>query len=636
MILLALVVFNMSSRSGGGGGSALVYAIQLLLIVCGFILGASMQLHLRRSSTAAAIETLPAHQVDRTTHTSDLAAALSTEHVVPSPPRHLCVDAPRTCGVVQLFFGMNESTYTAAARTNTADSGFWNAVMTIGRMRRLLDPSSPILLLTNYQPYHIDALRSVFESHRNERQRLRRMATEVNATEAALLAVDNDEKRIAERRMREAIRDIEVLTGGGARSDSIFEETFDSGSLHDGFHNERTLEGMLALADTPWPFDGVDTHVVSLTDNIAGVQRDSVAVEPDSVNDTSLRNVSDVVKIMSVKPDVLRLLVPRKANASQANETTTCSLSHLEWIPLPSRMLLTRYCASVARWLYVDSDTLLTDRSARSWRFDGDDAADLSAEALHRKQNTGTVHRCGFSPPRRHRIDVRNNSSGTNSTRPLSSERHILYSLMDLLAHDDVVMVPEFSNQRDLGPILYQDILEEHVVPDDHANFSKFRTGKDAFYDYFFPHERQYNTGLIAFRGNAASVELDNHTTVSTVSTVLSAFFEDWSHIHHHVERCRNDRVAWDQCSLPRVLRKMSRTLRVASAWEPFNARDALGRGCSTLLFGSMSVRDQRLNREHAVVLHRYRAKPFLGKLMTAAWGDRFVERHVFNASKTF
>ena len=86
----------------------------------------------------------------------------------------------------------------------------------------------------------------------------------------------------------------------------------------------------------------------------------------------------------------------------------------------------------------------------------------------------------------------------------------------------------------------------------------------------------------------------------------LFAFFRRWSFLHREMPRCRGDTVAWDQCSLPWALReaaaatsigedRVSPAVNVVVLPEYFNLREALGRGCSALLYscpGAGYVRD--------------------------------------------
>ncbi|CUG08753.1 membrane-associated protein, putative [Bodo saltans] len=669
--------------------------LHLALLLSGVFLGIALQLQLRKPTSAAKSETL-------LTSTSGSTIATPTNVMVPTfPPRQSandqrqsvlkpeddttllvspfqrCADAPHRCGFVQLHMCMNATTFEALERTATAEIGFWNAVISIRRMRQLLHPSSPILLITNYRLQHLNVLRDAFEAARRDRRQAPIDAS-LPSSAAFLHQRDPSGMNVS------LLSDEEVVTGGGARQDTVFEEETRGRRHRDSLAlEERTAAGLADIADGAWPFDGINTHVVSLSPDDEDVATMTTRPPPMETRDGSSNtenineggaseqsqqgpsSVEQWTTLMLIKPDILRFLVPtspslsrrrNRGNTTSSDEPITlCSqLPFPLWIPTTARSLLQQYCSVVARWLYVDSDTLLAARGVGNWRFEHDHHEFLAEEALLRKKQM-TVHADGYYEPLRSALldaaasslRVRNQSSaerrrrwwssgrrvdnnnGSNSTQQ-QQQLHIMYDLLDLLSHDDVVMVPELGHQRDLGPALYQNILEEPVLPDDESNFSTYKSGKSA-YQYYFPHERQFNTGLVAFRGSQPCENLD---VLSSTDFRVGDFFEEWSTIHRRVERCRLDRTAWDQCSLPRVLRSRSRHIRVNSAWEPFDARDALGKGCSSVLFTSASLRDLRMNREHVVLLHRYGVKRFLTKVMRAAWGEEFMSRRVFNATR--
>lgn len=294
--------------------------------------------------------------------------------------------------------------------------------------------------------------------------------------------------------------------------------TADDGTATTPLHRfeERTLEGVMEFANHSWPFDGVYTHVVSLS-------QDSATNNSDAMYD-------EMVSMMHIKPDVLKMLVPKRDALSSCTDFPAS-------IPPGAQNTLVRYCQDVRRWLYLDSDTLLADRNVNSWRFKDDDPSVLSAEARRRRKTSTARHL--DSEILRGVVAEDNLSRGRQRSW---TSGNILYHLLDLLAHDDIVMVPELNSQRDLGPFLYQDLLNQTIFPDDDESGRLFKSGTGP-YTFCFPFERQFNTGLIGFRGGGllhdppliSETRKHNGTSPSFDSRVFD-LFDDWSRVHQRVD----------------------------------------------------------------------------------------------------
>lgn len=182
-----------------------------------------------------------------------------------------------------------------------------------------------------------------------------------------------------------------------------------------------------------------------------------------------------------------------------------------------------------------------------------------------------------------------------SDTQVTSGEQ--LMTALELLERYDLSMVGEGKSFSHMGPFLYREMigretfgaaLEEWdtVVKPPGATVAPTRSKKKrhvAFMNAAF-YEQQYNTGLVGYRQDAA----------------VGRFFQLWSAMHRSHQRCRDDKVAWDQCSLPLALRWMTGRgtsnaseaipasmplLRVGQLPDAFNFREALGYGCSTRLY---------------------------------------------------
>jgi hypothetical protein len=180
---------------------------------------------------------------------------------------------------------------------------------------------------------------------------------------------------------------------------------------------------------------------------------------------------------------------------------------------------------------------------------------------------------------------------------------------LDALAAWDMALVHEYSTFSIGAAYLYTKLLEVDDYYNIHANAKKRKV--KAAWKNFAAYEEQFNTGVMAYR--------------SSDPCVLS-LMQRWEHEHHSRQQCREDHVAWDQCSLPWALRVSN--VRVGTLPEAFNAREALGRGCSWGVYDRMGV---RANLTRAAVVHDFTKAAFHEAIASFLFPnrslhDRFVE----------
>ena len=161
-----------------------------------------------------------------------------------------------------------------------------------------------------------------------------------------------------------------------------------------------------------------------------------------------------------------------------------------------------------------------------------------------------------------------------------------VFPMFDCLRYFDVGMTQESNWHRGVSPYLYTPVLLSFLPPRWSAQSSAAsglwwtphhdvrakprKKAPTAFGINAALYEVQYNTGLIAFRTPRAAGD----------SAGTRDFFRTWSALHRGSSRCANDRVLWDQCSLPEAIRA-STQVRVCTLSDTFDFREALGYGCS-------------------------------------------------------
>jgi hypothetical protein len=191
--------------------------------------------------------------------------------------------------------------------------------------------------------------------------------------------------------------------------------------------------------------------------------------------------------------------------------------------------------------------------------------------------------------------------TGTKTPRTLILQ--LMCDVLDTLQHRGLAMVPEFNCFRDGGPWLYTDILDgashvprhhpqllEVTVSPANVTIRKKRSSKTSPFRLFSPYELQFNTGVIAYRASDPAV-MD--------------LLRLWSRLHRQIPRCVSDTVAWDQCSLPQALRRRAGKMESPLILPPvFNTREALGRGCSPLLYSFQPNSGPVLIEENIVISH--------------------------------
>ena len=190
----------------------------------------------------------------------------------------------------------------------------------------------------------------------------------------------------------------------------------------------------------------------------------------------------------------------------------------------------------------------------------------------------------------------------------------------------DVAMVQEYNWHRDLSPFLYEPVLRSEIpslnissslpwwtphypaerTKPSKKNPSSFGTKNHALY------ELQYNTGLVMIKN------IKNEKT--------NEFFNFWRTLHQDMPRCRDDKVLWDQCSLPHAIRHFhsrywsqeqqeddgndDTSFRIATLNDRFNFREALGSGCSNDLYyfyGQKNKISQTLMQDEPTIAQRMR-----------------------------
>ncbi len=304
----------------------------------------------------------------------------------------------------------------------------------------------------------------------------------------------------------------------------------------------------------------------------------------------------------------------------------------------------------VERVLYLDTDTTVVAlrNGSASRRGAVASIAHLFAEMMHRTAYARERTWCTLSgdtvPP------LRTSSSPTPD--PMQDRRPLVLQLLclvlDTLRYRGIAMAPEGNCYREMSPFLYNDLLGLGFGSNPYAHpqllkksvfqnssstsQSTARTKKKAKAKSFFRlwmagYELQFNTGVVAYRA---------------ADPAVTALLQQWSHLHRSIPRCANDTVAWDQCSLPHALRAPSVHGRVVPLVLPavLNFREALGRGCSPLLYRKPSERvldggpslngtanQSSLVDENIIILHtfgnkraavtRLRANESVSRLMT-------------------
>lgn len=139
---------------------------------------------------------------------------------------------------------------------------------------------------------------------------------------------------------------------------------------------------------------------------------------------------------------------------------------------------------------------------------------------------------------------------------------------LDALQLYDVAMVGEYKSMVGGSAYLYNRLLYDstHNMPMWRVG-QKVTSGTKLSWSVLAAYEQQYNTGLVAYR------------TTRCVRDLI----ERWVSLHESIARCKSDKVAWDQCSLPHALRVSRAT--VATLPEAMNFREALGNGCTGRLY---------------------------------------------------